>query len=164
MLGFKITRDRNAKLLYLDQKYYLEKVLKKFKMAKSKVLSTLVSQGTVLSKNMCPKDKEEQEFMENVPYAQAVGSLMYATTSIRPYICHKIWLVSIYQFNLGRAYWQEVKRNFRYLQGTKSMKLCFGISDLEIIRYRDADFARDVDDKNLLVVMYSYLVEQLSLG
>ena len=27
------------------------------------------------------------------------------------------------------------------------MKLCFGISDLEIIRYRDADFARDVDDK-----------------
>ena len=44
------------------------------------------------------------------------------------------------------------------------MKLCFGISDLEIIRYTDADFARDVDDKNLLVVMYSYLVEQLSLG
>ena len=76
--------------LYLDQKYYLEKVLKKFKMAKSKFLSTLVSQGTVLSKNMCPKNKEEQEFMENVPYAQAVGSLMYAMTSTRPYICHTV--------------------------------------------------------------------------
>ena len=49
------------------QNYYIwikstiwRKYSKKFKMEKSKVLSMLVSQGTVLSKNMCPKDKEEQ--------------------------------------------------------------------------------------------------------
>ena len=36
---------------------------------------------------------------------------------------------------------------FRYLQGTKGMKLCFGISDLEIVGYTNADFARDVDDR-----------------
>ena len=39
------------------------------------------------------------------------------------------------------------QRIFRYLQGTKGMKLCFGISDLEEIRYIDADFVRDVDDR-----------------
>ena len=38
-------------------------------MAESKVLNTPVSKGTVLSKNMSPKDKEEQEFMEKVLYA-----------------------------------------------------------------------------------------------
>lgn len=27
------------------------------------------------------------------------------------------------------------------------MKLCFGISDLEVIGYTDADFARDVNDR-----------------
>jgi len=59
VLGFKIIRDRNAKLLYLDQKYYLEKVFEKFNMAESKVLSTLVSKGMILSKKMHPKDKEE---------------------------------------------------------------------------------------------------------
>ena len=59
MLGFKIIRDRNAKLLYLDQKYYLEKVLEKFNMAESKVLSTLLSKRMILSKKMHPKDKEE---------------------------------------------------------------------------------------------------------
>ena len=69
MLGFKITRDRNAKLLYMNRENYLEKILKKFNMAESKALSTLVSKGTILSKKMCPKDKEEQEFMENIPYA-----------------------------------------------------------------------------------------------
>jgi len=42
--------------------------------------------------------------MENGPYAQAVGSLMYAMTSIRPYICHIIGLVSRYQSNPGKTY------------------------------------------------------------
>ena len=69
VLGIKIIRDINTKLLYLDQENYLEKVLNKFNIAESKTLSTLVSKGTILSKKMCPKDKEEQEFMENVPYA-----------------------------------------------------------------------------------------------
>ena len=69
VLGIKIIRDINTKLLYLDQENYLEKVLNKFNIAESKTLSTLVSKGTILSKNMRPKDKEEQEFMENVPYA-----------------------------------------------------------------------------------------------
>ena len=69
VLGIKITRDRNTKLLYLDQENYLEKVLKKINMAESKALSTPISKGTILSKNMRPKDKEEQEFVEKVPYA-----------------------------------------------------------------------------------------------
>ena len=76
-----------------------------------------------------------------------MSSLMYAMTSTRPSICHAIGLVSRYQSNPGRAHWQVVKRIFRYLQGTKGMKLCFGISDLEVIRYIDADFVRDVDDR-----------------
>ena len=122
VLGIKITRDRSTKFLYLDQENYLEKVLKKFKMVESKFLSTSVSKGTILSTNMRPKDKEEQEFMEKVPYAQAVGSLMYAMTSTRPDICHAVGLVSRYKSNLGMAHWQVVKRIFRYLQGTKGMK------------------------------------------
>ena len=65
----------------------MKKVLKKFNVAKSKALRTPVSKGTILSKNMLPKDKKEQEFMENVLYAQDMGNLMYAMTSIRLDIC-----------------------------------------------------------------------------
>ena len=84
------SRDKNTKLLYLNQKNYLEKVLKKFNVAESKALRTHVSKGTILSKNMLPKDKEEQEFMENVLYAEDMGNLMYAMTSIRLDICHVV--------------------------------------------------------------------------
>jgi hypothetical protein len=66
---------------------------------------------------------------------------MYAMTSTRPDICHAVGLVNRYQSNLGKAHWQAVKRIFRYLQGIKNIKLCFGIIDLKIARYTNADFA-----------------------
>lgn len=35
----------------------------------------------------------------------------------------------------------------RYLKGAKDMKLCFGLNDLELVGYCDADFAGNIDDK-----------------
>uniref|UniRef100_A0A2N9F3D5 Reverse transcriptase Ty1/copia-type domain-containing protein n=1 Tax=Fagus sylvatica TaxID=28930 RepID=A0A2N9F3D5_FAGSY len=82
-----------------------------------------------------------------VPYAQVVGSLMYAMTSTRPDICYAVGLVSRYQSNPSKAHWQAVKRIFRYLQMTKSMELCFVLEELEIKGFTDADFAGDTEDR-----------------
>uniref|UniRef100_A0A2N9GNZ7 Reverse transcriptase Ty1/copia-type domain-containing protein n=1 Tax=Fagus sylvatica TaxID=28930 RepID=A0A2N9GNZ7_FAGSY len=147
VLGIRISRDRDSKLIYLDQENYLEKVLKRFKMENCRPVSTPVSKGTILNKSMCPTNKTELEEMKDVPYAQAVGSLMYAMTSTRPDICYAVGLVSRYQSNPGKAHWQAVKRIFRYLQMTKNMKLCFGLDELEIKGFTDADFAGDTDDR-----------------
>uniref|UniRef100_A0A2N9EIG2 CCHC-type domain-containing protein n=1 Tax=Fagus sylvatica TaxID=28930 RepID=A0A2N9EIG2_FAGSY len=147
VLGIIISRDRDSKLIYLDQENYLEKVLKRFKMEDCKPLSTPVSKGTILNKSMCPTNKTELEEMIAVPYAQAVGSLMYAMTSTRPDICYAVGLVSRYQSNPGKTHWQAVKWIFRYLQMTKSMKLCFELDELEIKGFTDADFAGVTDDR-----------------
>ena len=45
VLGIKITRNKNLKLLYLDQENYLEKIFKKFNIDKCKPLNTPVSKG-----------------------------------------------------------------------------------------------------------------------
>jgi hypothetical protein len=70
-----------------------------------------------------------------------------AMTSTRPDICHAVGLVSRYQSNPRKTHWKAVKRIFRYLQGTKNMGLCFGLSNLEIVGFTDADFAGDLDDR-----------------
>uniref|UniRef100_A0A2N9GQ88 Reverse transcriptase Ty1/copia-type domain-containing protein n=1 Tax=Fagus sylvatica TaxID=28930 RepID=A0A2N9GQ88_FAGSY len=147
VLGIRISRDRDSKLIYLDQENYLEKVLKRFKMEDCRPVSTPVSKGTILNKSMCPTNKTELEEMIAVPYAQAVSSLMYTMTSTRPDICYAVGLVSRYQSNPGKAHWQAVKRIFWYLQMTKSMKLCFGLDELEIKGFIDANFAGDTDDR-----------------
>uniref|UniRef100_A0A2N9HAA9 CCHC-type domain-containing protein n=1 Tax=Fagus sylvatica TaxID=28930 RepID=A0A2N9HAA9_FAGSY len=141
VLGIRISRDRDSKLIYLDQENYLEKVLKRFKMEDCRPVSTPVSKRTILNKSMCPTNKTKLEEMKAVPYAQAVGNLMYAMTSTRPDICYVVGLVSRYQSNPGKAHWQAVKRIFKYLQMTKSMKLCFGLDELEIKGFTDVDFA-----------------------
>jgi len=79
VLGVIISRNRNSKLLYLDN---------------FKPLSTPISKCQHLSKIMCPQNETEIKEMESVPYAQAIGSLMYAMTSTRLDICHAVGLMS----------------------------------------------------------------------
>jgi hypothetical protein len=84
VLGIKITKNRNLKLLYLDQKNYLEKILKRFNIDKCKPLNIPISKGQYLSKSMCPQNETEIQEMESIPYAQVVDNLIYAMTSTRP--------------------------------------------------------------------------------
>ena len=53
--------------------------------------------------------------MRQVPYASAVGSLMYAMLCIRPDICYSVGMVSQYQSNPGLKHWQVVKHILKYL-------------------------------------------------
>ena len=69
VLRIRISRNRDSKLIYLDQENYLEKVLKRFKMEDCRPVSTPVSKGTILNKSMCPTNKTELEEMKIVPYA-----------------------------------------------------------------------------------------------
>ena len=42
-----------------------------------------LQQGVVLSKKDCPSIKEQREYMSKVPYALAMGSIMYAMLCTR---------------------------------------------------------------------------------
>jgi hypothetical protein len=59
VLGIKITRNKNLKLLHLDQENYPNKILKRFNIDKCKPLNTPVSKGQYLSKSMCPQNEIE---------------------------------------------------------------------------------------------------------
>ena len=78
ILGVKIYRDRSNKLLGLSQSTYIDKMLKKYSMDQSKKVFVPMSHGIYLSKGMCSKTDVEVHNMQNVPYASAVGSIMYA--------------------------------------------------------------------------------------
>ncbi|KAM7522860.1 hypothetical protein LguiA_012762 [Lonicera macranthoides] len=99
VLGVKILRDRSRKLLGLSQETYIRNVLERFQMQACKPIDTPVEKGNTLSLDMCPKTLDEKEKMARVPYANAVGSLMYAMMCTRPDICYAIGLVSRFQEN-----------------------------------------------------------------
>ncbi|KAK1686099.1 hypothetical protein QYE76_046947, partial [Lolium multiflorum] len=127
ILGIKIYRDRSRRLIGLSQSTYLDKILKKFRMDESKKGFLPMLPGKVLSKTQGPAT-EERERMCNIPYASAVGSI-------------------IYQSDPGMEHWTAVKNILKYLKRTKDMFLCYG-GDQELVvnGYTDASWNTDPDD------------------
>ena len=83
--------------------------------------------------------------MRRVPYASAVGSLMYAMLCTRPDICYAVGIVSRYQSNPGKEHWIAVKHILKYLRRTRNYVLVYLGGDLKPIDYTDSDFQSDRD-------------------
>ena len=114
ILGIKLLRDRKNRLLGLSQASYIDKMLSKFGMENSKKGLLPFRHRIRLSKDQCPKTQEERDSMRNIPYAFAVGSLMYAMLCTRLDICFAVDMVSRYQSNPGPAHQTAVKRILNY--------------------------------------------------
>ena len=147
ILGISIVRDRKEKKLWLSPKKYIEKVLERFNMGTSKVVSTPLAAHFKLSVSQRPSTDTDKLDMESVPYASAVGSLMYAMVCTRPDIAYAVSNVSRFLSNPGREHWNAVKWIMRYLKGTSSLNLCFGGEKPMLISYTDSDMAGDVDSR-----------------
>ena len=147
ILGVKISRNRSKKLLSLSQESYIKKILERFQMQACKPIDTPIAKIQALSRRLCPETLQEKEQMKRVPYASAVGSLMYAMMCTRPDICFAVGMVSRYQSNPGQAHWKAVKRILRYLKGTADYSLCYQGNDLQLRGYTDADWGGDLDER-----------------
>jgi len=78
ILGMQIMRDRKNKRLWLSQEKYIKKVLHRFNMKDAKPVGTPLATHFKLSTELCPNNDKEKDEMRKIPYASAVGSLMYA--------------------------------------------------------------------------------------
>ncbi|GKD77921.1 retrotransposon protein, putative, ty1-copia subclass, partial [Tanacetum coccineum] len=77
ILGIKIYRDRSKRLIGLSQSAYIDKILKKFNMHNSKKGYLPMEVKHELSNEMCASTPEEVAYMKKVPYASAVGSIVW---------------------------------------------------------------------------------------
>ena len=129
----------------LSQTAYIEKVLSRFSMVNSKKGLLPFRHGLVFSKDQCPKTQKERDRMAGVPYASAVGNLMYAMLCTRLDICFAVGLVSRYQSNPGLEHWTAIKYILKYLKRTKDYMLIYSGDELIPIGYTDSDFMSDKD-------------------
>ena len=143
ILGMRISRSKEG--LKLSQEEYVKKVLKRFNMDDTKPVSTPLASHFRLSREQSPKTEDEMACMDKVPYASAIGSLMYAMICTRPDIAHAVGVVSRFMSNPGKEHWEAVKWIFRYLKGNPSLSLCFTKSKTGLQGYVDADNGGDID-------------------
>jgi ATP-binding cassette subfamily B (MDR/TAP) protein 1 len=130
ILGMEITRDRKSGKLYLSQRGYIEKVLRRSNMHNTKPVSTPLAAHFRLSSALCSESDKDIEYMSRVSYSSAVGSLMYAMVCSRPDLSHALSVVSRFMVNPGKEHWRAVQWIFRYCE-VLVMPVCI-LGNLEI--------------------------------
>ena len=85
--------------------------------------------------------------MKVIPYASAIGYILYAMLCTRHDVNLAVSLVGRYQSNPGMEQWTAVKNILKYLKRTKDMFLVYaGEKELVVNGYVDASFDTDPDD------------------
>ncbi|GMF20471.1 unnamed protein product [Phytophthora fragariaefolia] len=97
----------------------------------------------------------EKDAMKNIPYQEAVGSIMYLMIGTRPDMAFYVGEVSQFLANPGMEHWKAVVRGLKYLSGTKDYGLLLGGSlDIasenlaeSLVAYSDSDHANCPDTR-----------------
>ena len=147
ILGIKLLRDCKQRMLGLSQATYIDQILALFSMQDSKKGFLPFRHGITLSKDQCPKTPDEIEKRKAVPYASAVGSLMYAILCTRPDICFIVGMVRTYESNLGQEHWTMVKYIIKYLKRTRDYMLVYQADSLVPLGYTNSYFQSDKDSR-----------------
>jgi hypothetical protein len=147
LLGMNIIR--HEKQIYLNQHFYLKRLLESTGMADCN------SASTPLPANF----RSHPDFTENTqlldlklyPYRQILGSLMYAMVATRPDLAFAVTVLSKTMQAPRWCDWLKLKHVLRYIKGTIHYSLCFdgdlSSSAAALHGYSDADWASDPDTR-----------------
>ncbi|GJW56337.1 hypothetical protein Tco_0103068 [Tanacetum coccineum] len=105
-------------------------------MENSKRRTIPMQEKLKLSKSQGASTPAENQRMQNIPSASAVGSIMYAMRCTRPDVAFAQNMTNRFQQNLGELHWTTVKNILKYLRNIKYMFLVY--LDAEYIPAFDA--------------------------
>ena len=109
VIGIEIQRNRSRKILWLSQKAYINKILERFNMRNCSASVAPIIKGDKFSLSQCPKNSLKLESIKNIPYASAVGSLVYLEVCTRPDIAFAVGMLGRYQSDPGIEHWIDVQ-------------------------------------------------------
>ncbi|GJR57573.1 hypothetical protein Tco_1499735 [Tanacetum coccineum] len=102
-----------------------------------------------LSKSQGASTPAEKQRMQNIPYASAIGSIMYDVRCTRPDVAFAQNMTSRFQQNPGEEHWTALK--ISYVSSATVTKLCFWYMEVSIWNesssscYTDAGYLTDAD-------------------
>lgn len=157
LLGIEVTRNRDTRTLSLSQKSYIDSIICRFSLDELKPVSSPMEPSIHLHSGQGPMTGEEYATMRHVPYREAIGSLMYASLSTHPDISYAVTTVSRFSSNPGPAHWDSVRHIYRYMIGTKDIKLTYGGIESVLTGYADTDGSMAEDRR--AVSGYAFLID-----
>jgi len=80
--------------------------------------------------------------MKNIPYYEALGSLMWLQVTTRPDLSFAVNILSRFAHNPEKPHWNTLKHTLAYIKATTHYGVTFKAEgNLDPISYIDSDFA-----------------------
>jgi hypothetical protein len=136
VLGLEICRNRTKRNLTLSQAEYAASVLHRYGMGDAYGVSTPIDGSVDLY--------ESSESASDMPYREAIGSLIYLMVGTRPDIAYAMSQLSKFVESPTILQWNAVKRVMRYIKHTTNLGLCYrGDAGFELKGHCDSDWGGD---------------------
>ena len=147
--------DRTEEGYYrLHQKPYIEEILQRLGTTEAKHARSPERPGTAAKLQSRRLTPEEAEYMQTVPFREAVGALFYLCRSTRFDIAHAVSEVARFMGNPAPEHWGAVLRIYAYLARTKDVALVMKSSGMEcafhdqfLEGFSDSDWAGCLDTR-----------------
>lgn len=82
------------------------------------------------------------------PYRKAISSLIYLMIGTPPDLGFEVGTSAQFCEAPSATHWNTVRGVFRYVNGTRHIKICFtGFDQLDVCGYTDSDWAGDTRDR-----------------
>lgn len=149
-LGIKIAYSADRKTVELSQETYTESMLRTYGMENCNPRDVPATKVLLrVSENMGPMSEEEEHFMKDKPYREAVGALQYLSLCTRPDIAFAVNQVARHSNSPRKCHWLAVQQIFAYLKGTSDHGLRYTIDgNIEpTVLFSDSDWAGDLDGR-----------------
>ncbi|GFX97551.1 retrovirus-related Pol polyprotein from transposon TNT 1-94 [Trichonephila clavipes] len=135
-LGMQIEHLECGKI-FIHQEAYCRKILSRFDMINSNHVSTPIEKGAIST-------DDSVSLSADVPYREAVGSLMFLDIVTRPDIAYAVGVLYQVFDKPQQIHWTMVKRILRYLNGTKKYGIMYlSVSSATLESYSDSDYVGD---------------------
>jgi hypothetical protein len=157
LLGCRIRRWRDRRILMIDQEQYTTQILTDFRMHNCNSVKTPCPSFRLTS-DMSPTTDDERKASSQLPYCAIVGKCMYLSNCTRPDISFAVRDLAKFMSNYGHKHYEAAKHLLRYLQGTRGRGIVYGDTPNPLpifISFADSDWAMSEGRKSVS----GYIVE-----
>ena len=140
--GFHYIREREMGTLTISQKTFADELVKKFRVTSTQ--SVLLRVGVKL------EEFDEDERVENWPFRELMGSLMWLSISTRPDIANAVRTVARYCAAPRAIHWKAALGILECINGTSEYGITFqrgALSSISREVFADADYASKATDR-----------------
>jgi hypothetical protein len=157
-LGMHITTSPDRYTIQIDMEKYTKDIISRFNFDYLSPSAIPMIPTARFSTKDCPTTDSEYTNMEQYPFRQALGSVLFLMVVFRCDISFATISLSRFASNPSLSMWQALKLIYRYLKGTSDIKLTYSRQSNArnplLVGFTDSDWAANDFDHARAVTGY----------